>query len=193
MTRPNWPEWWHILAKPSCWIKILAKRAGADKRKRQAAELFLKDCWRNAQRPSCGQGGEMALPALPRELRWQSGTVRMYACGSLCRACGTEFYTQRRLLLHLKSQSRCCDVLAATGARAHEPQAGITTWKEGVSKPFVLCSPCRVQPASTIPPDPERKLKDAMRTTVKFCDRPLSTNSSCFALHRSVPSCFAQT
>ena len=28
LSRDNWPEWWHVLAKPSGWVRMLAKKAG---------------------------------------------------------------------------------------------------------------------------------------------------------------------
>ena len=180
LSHATWPNWWHLLAAPGGAFKKKARTAAQNYTKHasrdDAVELFLMDLLKDVGVattemsareavwccPPCkmGFGSKSALSVHFRKKHCRKAAYRRYAVGSLCHACGVDFFTQRRLLLHLRGSSHCCDVLAAMGKVAPEHQEGIRQWKPKASAAFVLCPPTRAQPASTVAPNRERVWKD---------------------------------
>ena len=179
----NWPLWWHILKAPTGTFKQTARRAArlfqAAEARRHSRDLFLKDLARQAgvgvRDGPCRRLDESCWCCPPCRLRFncraalavhfrrKHGRVaeyRHYAVGSLCRACGTEYHTQRRLLMHLKTNGGCCDKLAAMGLRSEQPQEGIKRWRPPPGVEFVLCPPEKRQAAADVRPCSQRKWRD---------------------------------
>ena len=62
--------------------------------------------------------------------------------------------------MHLKTNSGCCDKLAAMGLRSEELQEGIKKWRPPQGVDFVLCPPEKRQPAAEVKPCSRRKWRD---------------------------------
>ena len=182
VTAEHWPEWWHVLNAPTGALKRRAKQAAQKwwraQQARAATDLLLKDLVADAGMatgdengkppaevwccPPCRRGfqSRAALAAHFRKCHERCAAHRYYAIGSVCRACGTDYHSQRRLLLHLRHSSVCCDVLAALGLKSEQPQEGIKRWKQQPTADFVLCPPERRLAASQAAPSSNRKWQD---------------------------------
>ena len=92
--------------------------------------------------PPCKKGfTSKASPALHfRKKHHRRAEYRRYAIGSLCRACGVEYCTQRPV--------------------TEEPQDGIKCWKRKASEPSILCPPENKQEAARVEPCLTRKWSD---------------------------------
>ena len=161
-----WAEWWPLLTGRATWFKKCARRAAANWRRSEneaaSARVFLRQCVfkgigstamrfpRQCERkwrcPPCQQHfkSRAGLSVHFHKCHGRVACYRYYAVGTQCEACGVQFFSERRLLLHMKTSRKCCDVLAAMGRRCDEPCAGIRSQRKG-REDFILCPP---QPVS---------------------------------------------
>ena len=167
----QWAQWWLIFCERAAWLKQCTKRAARNwaqyEHQRAAARVFLRDC------AIYTVGRIASRPCVPSEIRWccapcqrtfstgaglgahfkklhgRQAAYRFYAEGSVCMACGTDFFSTRRLLMHLKVTPKCCDKLAAAGRRRTEAQHGLR-WRRSRDD-FVLCPPQRVGQPLPVP------------------------------------------
>ena len=70
-------------------------------------------------------------------------SFRYYAEGSVCGACGKDFFANHRLLVHLRDAPSCCNQLAMLGYRLMQPGPGFgsAAWHKDRSDNFILCPP----------------------------------------------------
>ena len=111
--------------------------------------------------PPCNQFFQTGsgLGAHFKRCHGRTAAYRYYADGSFCHGCGKQFFSSRRLLLHLKVTPQCCDRMAAAGRRQDCAQPGIRSWRRSRDD-FPLCPPQRQ--AAPLPPaaGTERKWLD---------------------------------
>ena len=177
----HWARWWVLLADRPAWLKKCARRAALNWRTEEnavaSARLFLRQglsrgLGRSGMRPPMSAERAWCCPPCQRQFRSRAGLgvhfhkchqriafYRHYASGTLCEACGMQFYSEKRLLLHMKTSRRCCDILAAAGRRRSEPCAGIRSWRRCRDE-FVLCPPQKMATALEVVADGNRKWLD---------------------------------
>ena len=177
----QWTQWWHILSDRPAWFKKTVKRAAVvamkDANQKAAYRAFLRDCaiaslGKACARPfqlddarwccvPCGQFFQTGagLGAHFKKCHGRTAAYRHYLDGSTCHGCGKQFFSSRRLALHLKVTPQCCDRMAAAGKRHDVAQPGIKTWKRS-REDFVLCPPQRVASPLAAPQGVQRKWMD---------------------------------
>ena len=168
VSEAGWPLWWHLLAK-SGWFKQQAKRA-------------VGLCWKGSCEDAAtecslcevhkhGYGKTVSLAAAPdgfccpicrkafktksglgKKLHNRLAAYRTCAGGTICKACGKDYYSEARLLAHLKTAQKCRGRMSAAGLRSELPQGGLKQWRKTKELDYVLCPPQRCQQALTIAP-----------------------------------------
>ena len=78
----------------------------------------------------------------------RKAAYRRGAIGTVCRACGKNFWADNRLVLHLRSSQQCVQTMRRWGIVAEEMQAGIGSrrWKQRDVEQYTLSMPVQVQP-----------------------------------------------
>ena len=170
----SWPGWWHLLREKGNWVKRQAKLA--QRRylehtwRRTALRMFLYDAanilkgsaWRTLELypedtfwcMQCRQRfiNKAGLSVHFFKKHGRKAAYRQYVHGTLCRACGMDFHSAKRLAMHLRASTRCRGVLAAMGLRSDEWDYGLCRGKRLGSDEPILCPPEKKAAPSDVQP-----------------------------------------
>ena len=171
LSHAAWPLWWHVLRRPS-WVKnqarIAARRCWESRLHDDAVACFLFSVFRQRfgariLRPAPQPGYCCPLCTMPFKTRSGLGAhykkihsrfaaYRYFGGGTVCRACGKDYFDEQRLLKHLRHAKRCRGVMATAGYGAEVPQGSIASWDRSKATTFILCPPQRaIQPCNIVP------------------------------------------
>ena len=162
----NWPQWWHLIRGDAVAFKRRVKKA-----LQKAHEQTIKDgaiqaglwaMFRQAvrRRPNLGLievswycrpckqafGSKRGLGVHLFKRHGRKAQYRLYAVGTLCRACGKQLWAQSRLYIHLRDSPKCVQTLRhhGLGAATAPPGKGSRAWKKQADEEYTLALP---QPA----------------------------------------------
>ena len=156
----GWPLWWHLLSKAE-WIKEKARRAASNHWQQicwsDAETCFLLDVRKHGMGiprtlrvlphcyccPACGKSfrTRSGLGAHFRKLHQRCAAYRQYGGGNICQACGTDFFSEDRMLLHLRHARICRAKMASAVLRTDVVAPGVRSWKRTRETHFALCPP----------------------------------------------------
>ena len=152
----SWPLWWTALREQKARVKRTIKRRLRDERMRAAEEnLVILGLWALSKQVP----GEEPPPSRPSDwtcrmcrrsfasrarLSVHVSTYRLYADGTRCQACGTQYWTQGRLGAHLRASHACVRKLQQTQPRVEQVVPGFGSRDE--VRHFTIAPPQK-QPA----------------------------------------------
>ena len=169
----GWAEWNHILLARPAWVKRqILKRLQEDFDKFRAEQLTMLSLWalyRFAQRGRPQAAADAAVwvcTICTRTLKTKAAlgahffkthgrcaTYRSVAHGTLCGACGRQFWGRTRLACHLRASPGCVDILRAQAPAAAAPAPGLGNrgWRKAREEDFTFSIPEQQQePLDTV-------------------------------------------
>ena len=162
VTPAAWPLWWHILTRPG-WLKEKARQAARDCWRQESRDeavccFLLEEHRRRYGTRPCyvPLASQFCCPPCAKAFRTKSGlgahfkkihkryaAYRSFGGGTICKACGKNYYDEHRLLTHLRHSTKCRSKLVAAGMQSEGPQGAITSWRKNHGANFILCPPQR--------------------------------------------------
>ena len=159
----GWAEWHHLFTSRTGWIKgRIAKRLREDFatfRAEQTTTLALWALWRRARGTSnrdlpneqvwactmCQRvlKTKAALGAHFFKTHGRRATYRSVAHGTLCEACGRQFWSRTRLACHLRASPHCVAVLRTRTPQDQAPAPGLGSrgWRQAKAEDFTFALP----------------------------------------------------
>ena len=162
----NWPEWHNLLGGSMPWVKRRVKSRLEQEMKRFRSSYMVLIClwalWRRATvqtasdkehqwicRP-CGRRlkTRAALGAHFYKVHGRAAKYRAVVQGTLCPACGREFWSRNRLSVHLRDAPSCVGKLYQVGSFASEraPGIGSRRWRQHAEEDYTLAVPQQQHP-----------------------------------------------
>ena len=142
-TEAEWPLWSALLRRRDSFkyrVKKILRKLHARENQRELVKVGLWAMHRHAveQLPpgrsdderwacrSCCKGFASKAGLSVHLFKCHQRVARYRACllGTLCQACGKEFWAQHRLAAHLQTSPHCVDTLHAAGLWTQEPPPG---------------------------------------------------------------------
>ncbi|CAE7763408.1 unnamed protein product [Symbiodinium sp. CCMP2456] len=159
----HWPEWLHLLRDRGPWVKRqIRQRARAEfdhfcseQRTCLALWALYKKIARAAPSDSGPGGGwycricakgvksKGALGAHFFKVHGRRARYRQCVSGSLCRACGRQYWSRTKLAIHLRDSPSCVETLLGHGLQSDEvvPGLGSKFWRSIQVEDFSLAVP----------------------------------------------------
>ncbi|CAE7735994.1 RTase [Symbiodinium sp. CCMP2592] len=163
----HWPQWWHLIKDSPGAFKARVKKALQRHHEKVAhGELVQLGLWAMFRRAvqnqprlewveapwycrPCGQGfkSKAGMGAHMFKVHARKAQFRGCVSGTMCRACGKQYWSQARLAVHLRDSPTCVTVLRhhGLGACVIQPGFGSKAWKRRSDEEFCLALPEQVQ------------------------------------------------
>ena len=167
-----WPEWHALLRQRTAWVKRQTSRRlqadFADYKRKKAVTAVVWALYKKASAVITADG--RCTPAAwvcrpcRRAFRSRGGLgahffkshgrrarYRDVVSGTVCRACGKQFWGTNRLSRHLRDSPECVSTLRANGATTTEvaPGVGSRVWRKNAIEQFHPAAPEKLAPALT--------------------------------------------
>ncbi|CAE7209907.1 unnamed protein product [Symbiodinium microadriaticum] len=136
LNQQSWPDWWRLLKEAPQRLKRLTKARLHEEQQTRMASAAVDIClWAMAKELRQGTmtqtrehiwwcrrcmrafDDKAKLSVHYFKVHQRVAKYRLYAQGTRCQACGTECWSDGRLAVHLRSSTRCVDILGTMGSK----------------------------------------------------------------------------